>query len=254
MPTISSRCVVCTHPQRTEIHIDKFTNHMTYEELTAKYFPQKVASFESSFRHTIGAHFKRHWNVKKEVETHLINTTRPNAIATISPAEVEIFTQEAREKINADLTMQSMAKTLMRRANDLADEWERVHKNTKCATCGRDDNGTNLAKILSVFRELREQMGEWTKMKNPVGMVSKLAEKTFLRFVEEMTTVYIAQMSEKARAVSDAANSFFSGEINQGLFVKRLAELSDFGTDKIAEEAETRFKIIMAAAFKEIKG
>lgn len=250
MAKFNKRCNICKHPDREAIHADRAGNDFTYEQIQKKYFPlEKLRNIQSS----CGKHFKEHWNPVEDA-TQAVALANSRAGLPMTATEREVFKAEARQQVQAVLTIESMMKTLMDRANQISEEWTKVHAATKCNTCGRDDNGQNLVKMLSVFRELREQAVEWMKMKNPMQAINDIAQRTFLIFVQEMTDVYVLALNDKMKAVNDAANAFLSGEINQGIFAKRLAEItSDFAADRIGDEAETRYKKIMSAATKEMK-
>ena len=254
MLKVSSHCSICKLPASTreELHTDKWINHFTGKQLAAKFFPNRA---EKAVLRSCTKHFKFHFPFDQFVNDIVAaKTLIVGNVPAVTAIERSIFTDAVREQINSIKTIENMMKTLMERGNYLQEEWSNIHAATKCATCGRDETGPNLVKILAVFRELREQADLWTKVRNPMAVVGKIAEQTFITFVEEMTDVYVLILSEKARLIKEAANDFFAGKINQAVFIKRITEtVDDFGGDRISGAAQEKFQRILSAATKELK-
>lgn|GEM_PF-4763172 len=255
MPKISSHCSICKLPtaDRDGFHTDKWVNHFTHAQLATKYFPQRsIATVLKSCT----VHFEKHFPFDEFVNEIVDEKTKADStnLPTISATERAIFTEAYQSRLDSVRTIESMMRTLMDRANVIQEEWNKVHIATKCEECGRDDTGPNLVKILAVFRELREQVDQWTKMRNPMGAVNKIAEKAFVTFVEEMTDVYVLVMSDKSRLIRDAVNDFLAEKINQGMFAKRITEaLDDFGGDRISSSAQEKYQKIFSTVMKELK-
>lgn len=255
MPKISSRCSICKLPtaDRDGFHTDKWVNHFTHSQLAAKYFPQRS---EVAVLKSCTTHFQDHFPFDEFVNEIVDEKTKSDGanLPAVSATERSIFTEAYQTRLDSVRTIESMMRTLMERANYIQDEWSKVHIATKCEKCGRDDTGPNLVKILAIFKELREQVDAWTKMRNPMAAVNKIAEKAFVSFVEEMTDVYVLVISEKSRLIRDAVNDFLAEKINQGMFAKRVTEaLDDFGGDRISSAAQEKYQKIFATVMKELK-
>lgn len=185
--------------------------------------------------------------------------TDPNA--PITKGEERIFRNALQERIEAVLAMEHMLRTLMARANEIEAEWQAVMTSpAKCEHCKRGmeiadymANSRNLDRLLRVFKEIREQLGDWMELKNPAIVIQKMAERTFVTFVRAMTDVYIQIMTERHRIVKDAANEYVAGNITGPVFLDKMSSLDEFGVSKIALEAETQFNKIMGVMLKELR-
>lgn len=251
---LSGHCSICKLPpeQREALHTDRWVNLWKYDAIAKKYFPQRKVS---NVQKALSRHFKYHFPVKDVVDEMIeMKLERNPSVPTLTEGERAIFAEEFKERVDVIKTLDRMMVTLMDRVNYLHDEWKKIHTATKCEKCGRDDTGPNLLKLLAVFRELREQAETVMKMRNPMDIVHRVAEKTFVTFVEEMTELYVTVLTEKSNLVKDSANEFLAGRINQAVFAKRLTEvLDDFGGDRIATAAQEKYRKIFLTAIKELK-
>jgi len=250
---ISARCTICQLPNRDKFHEDHIINNKTHAQLSQIYFPNNLVKTKVN---SISKHFMYHFP-KRELEKVFLTqiaVVNTGGGPPLTASERLAFSAGIQQRVDAVLTVEQMMKQLMDRANHIQEEWEKIHLGTKCTSCGRDDTSNNLVRMIAVFRELRQQADEWAKLRNPMGAINKLAEKAFVTFVEEMTTVYVAILTEKARLVRDALNKFFAGETNQAVFVARVTELlEDFGADGLATTAQDKYSTIMSEIVKEFK-
>lgn len=253
MAKISTRCLICTHPQLAEILEDRYRNKLTYAQLSAKYFPDKKGK---SYNKSWVRHFQHHINLDEEVRT-----TSANMLAVINArgrvpmpsAAKAVFEAQAKERISATFTLEQMMRVLMEKVNHFEEQWDRVRDETRCSECGRDDNDRNLAKMLAVIREIRELNTELVKIKNPLDMIKRFFNETFGRFVEEISLLYSTTLTEKGHAVREVFNDYLEDRISSGVALRKLTELGDLGSDELSNKAADRLRIILKDAMKQIE-
>lgn len=254
------RCSICTHPQRHDIVADRFHHHLSLEQIRAKYFPDRKTT---AVRRAIREHFKKHQNVDEEARaaTTLALATPENQQVTVTASEEWVFVAAVRERIEAARALEAMLSTLMQRANLLQEEWQRCLEGPrKCEKCGRRGElvdflreEKNLSRIIQVFKEIREQLSELLKVKNPMSVIEKMAERTFLAFVRGMTDVYMKIIMERNKVATDAVNKYLAGESDAATLAAAINSLQDHGASQIAAEAENLYNRIMQTMLKELR-
>jgi DNA repair exonuclease SbcCD ATPase subunit len=252
------RCSLCVHERRQEIHEDFTVNHLTHEALRMKYFPERSPIATSR---AIRVHFQKHFDPAEEarIATALVLSNRPDAPLTNS--EARIFSSVVMERIQVARSIEHMLTTLMDRANSIEEEWNQLRSTgQKCDKCGRGVELTeymryeqNLNRLVKVFKEIREQLSALMEVKNPVTVIHKLAEKTFIAFVRDMTPVYLSLMRAKVEEAKKAVNRYLAGESDSVTLAKDLIALDDLGVAQLATEAETRSARIVDTMLKDLK-
>ena len=249
------KCNVCSHPDLEQIHADRYANKMFFPALAAKYFPdKKVKTAERS----LCMHFKKHYNLneivtaaQQQLQTGSNIPLNSSALPVIITNQ-RVFQDAALQRISAVMLLESLLRNVMEKINVVEDEWVQAHTASVCSTCGRDDTGSTLAKMVTLIREARDLNAEWTKVKDPMEVVKQFFGMTFERFVSDITTVYLQALHDKNQLMRLAVNQLVAGEISQTVLVRRMSDIEDAGTPKLAEAASTLGTTILKEALREI--
>lgn len=239
---------------------DRFVHHISIEKVGDKYFPGRKPQ---AVRRALTNHFNRHQNAEDEARaaTTLALATPANQMMTVSRSEERVFIAAVKERIEAARALEQMLRTLMERANLLEDEWQRIHDGPKkCDKCGRRGElvdflreEKNLNRIVQVFKEIREQLSELLKVKNPMSVIEKMAERTFLAFVRGMTDVYMKIVAERCQVANEAVRVYLAGGSDPATLTAAIATLQDRGASQIGAEAENLYNRIMQTMLKELR-
>lgn len=249
------RCGVCSHPDLEQIHADRYGNKMFFPALALKYFPKlKPKTAERK----LCTHFKKHYNINEIVTAtqEALSTgagipLTSNALPVILTNQ-RVFAEQALQRISAVLVLESLLRNVMEKINVVEDEWVQAHTASVCENCGRDDTGPTLAKMITLMREARELNAEWVKVKDPMEVVKQFFGMTFERFTGDITTVYLQALNDKNLLMRLAINQLVSGEISQTVLVRRMSDIEDAGTPKLAEQAALLATTILKEALREI--
>lgn len=251
IPRRSKKCMVCSHPDETEIMKDKMSG-MSHVDIAAKHFANRTSK-PKTVLNALTKHFKKHINVA--ASTALLPTVIPATGGTnISISTQRVFDKEMRKRVNAQADIEALIGLLKDRVNLLEDEFLAVHLVGKCDHCGRGDspfNDMNTKKFVALVKSFNELTDRWLKIKNPKAVIKYFFDSTFLKFVQNMMGYYVSNLQEKGRLIRLAVNEYAEEKISLQLLLRRVTEVEDLGGRAIAERGIMELRAIQDYIDKE---
>jgi hypothetical protein len=253
-----AECPVCLHPNRDAIHTAKFRDKKNAREIATEFFPdvEKTPAFLS----IITKHFfYMSKNIDAVTQAVLVPTRTTTGLPMLPPLsaiEQKVFSEEAKNRVDAVATVEECIRVLMDKVNHFEAQWQTIKQLTEpCETCGiePDDNGRNFLGVLACAKELRELSERLIKFKNPTETFKHLFATTFQEYTSEVAKMYSTILVEKRDRLNEALDAYMRGEIIASVFVRRIADFGNMEVDRLTQESQALFRKLLTKAMKEIK-